>query len=71
MSTQHPEYVSKADMVVHYRQTIEEVAQRRGIHKSCLYADNPYPLCGNGSYHARTASNVAAVTCPCCLEKMA
>jgi hypothetical protein len=62
----HPEF---ATVVTHYGETRDEKARRLGTHPTCWeYRDTP--LCGNGSYHAKTARRVKLVDCAACLEKL-
>jgi len=57
-------------ITTHYGLTREEYAQKCGKHPSCFDANKPYPLCGNGSFHAKTTRAARLVDCPACLERM-
>lgn len=57
------------DLTTHYGETREEKAYRLKTHPSC-WDHRDTPLCGNGSYHAKTTRNAKQVDCPACLERM-
>lgn len=53
----------------HYALTREQEAKKQGRHPSCI--DNrTYPLCGNGSYHAKRTVLVNQVTCLACIAAL-
>lgn len=53
----------------HYALTREQEAKKQGKHKSCI-DDRTYPLCSNGSYHAKRSKLVNQVNCETCLAKL-
>lgn len=55
--------------LMHYGMTRQEVARKAGKHESC-FENRLRALCGNGSYHAQTTRDAAAVTCPQCLKQL-
>lgn len=56
-------------IITHYGQSRQEYASKIGKHPSC-FEERLYPLCGNGSYHAKTTRVKSEVDCPVCLERL-
>lgn len=59
-----------AAALIHWEMTYEEVRASGRYTCRSDHAARPNPICRNGSFHAITSRNRAAIDCPACLERL-